>query len=75
MMCARSRADALFHGTAARTCATELTATVRQGERKRDGRGVRAERARVGNSSDALCIYRFTYLVGNYFAIVMTFSV
>lgn len=27
----------------------------------------------MGNSSDALCIYRFTYLVGNYFAIVMTF--
>lgn len=58
MMRARSRVDALFHGTAARQLHLPRR---RQGERERERWTERtSERARVGNSSDALCIYRFT---------------
>jgi len=71
MMCARSQADALFHGTVVRPVRLNSSRWWDE-ENERDGRSART---RVGNSSDALCIYRFTYLVWNYFAIVMTFSV
>lgn len=54
-----------------KTCATVPAAARRTRERRTERT---SERTRVGNSSDALCIYRFTYLVGNYFANVMTFS-
>lgn len=55
-------ADAWFHGIAMRDC----NAVARLCARARTLALKRAS-TRVGNSPDALCIYCFTYLVGNYF--------
>lgn len=68
-MRARSRVDALFHGTAARQLHLPRH---RQGERERERDGQSARAGACGKLVRCI-MYLSLYLVGNYFAIVMTF--